>query len=486
MSRWCPVEFSDGGRSWQAADSSSFAEGIRNPRRTGGGRLVFRRRVIAHALIAAVVPGGVAYAGSSFELRTQSATTLGSAQAGMTAGAADLTTMIFNPAALAYGTGTEGAISATGFIHSVQFAQSAATTILGTPIPGNQGGNAGTTAGVPNLYVATDIAEGVRFGLAIAPRFGLGSYWSSGWVGRYYALDSELTTVDLVPTISFRADKTLSFGIGVDVEYAKIKTSSAIDFGTIDVLLAGGAFGGVPAGSDGSISSKADSWGVGWVVGMLYEPRPGTRIGFDYHSEIRQRLKGDATFDTGGPVGQGIAAFTGAFQNTSVNATLVMPQTAAVGIYHEISVDWALMADLKWTGWSELQNLQVNFGNPLQPPAQTALAWRDTWFAAIGARYRVNDRVALRFGGAYDQSPTRNETRNPIIPDADSYWAAIGLEYLFSPSMKIDFAYGHVFTKNAPIGLSASGADNTFRGNLSGTLQDNYVDYLAVQVVYKF
>lgn len=441
---------------------------------------------MALTLVAAVVPGGAAYAGSSFELRTQSATTLGSAQAGMTAEAADLTTMIFNPAALAYGTGTEGAVGATVFRNSVQFASTAATTVLGTPIPGNYGGNAGTTAGIPNVYVATELAKGVRFGLAISPRFGLGSYWSSGWVGRYYALDSELTTIDLMPTISFRADKTLSFGIGVDVQYAKIKTSSAIDFGTVDVLFTGGAFGGMPAGSDGLISSKADSWGIGWVVGMLYEPRPGTRIGFNYHSEIRQRLKGDASFDTGGPVGQGIAAVTGAFQNTSLNLNLVMPQSAAVGIYHDINATWAVMADVKWTGWNDLQILQLNFGNPLQSPAQMSLAWRDTWFAAIGARYRVNDRVALRFGAAYDQSPTRDEARNPVIPDSDSYWAAIGLEYRFSPSIKIDLAYGHVFTKNAPITLSATGADNTFRGNLSGTLRDSYVDYLALQLVYKF
>jgi long-chain fatty acid transport protein len=225
---------------------------------------------------------------------------------------------------------------------------------------------------------------------------------------------------------------------------------------------------------------------VGVVVGVLYEPRPGTRLGFDYHSPIRQRLRGDASFDTGGPVGQGIALVSGAFSNTSLSSTLDMPATAAIGIYHEINADWAVMADVKWSGWSSLQTLEITFGNPAQPPAQTAFNWRDSWFAAVGGRYRVNDRMALRFGAAYDQSPTRDDTRNPVVPDSDSYWAAVGMEYRFSPRLKVDLAYGHVFAKDASINLKTSDPANAFRGNLAGTIHDSHVDYLAVQLVYRF
>lgn len=404
----------------------------------------------------------------------------------MTAGAADVTTIIFNPAALAAGSGTEFAIGVTGLFTGVKFEGSPATTILGTPIAGNQGGDAGTSVAVPNLYVATDIGSGVRFGLAVASRFGLGSYWEDGWVGRYYALDSELTTIDVVPTISYRIDRTLAFGFGLDVEYAKIKTTAAIDFGTIDQVLTGGAFGGVPAGSDGATASEADSWGAGFVVGLLYEPRPGTRIGVDYHSKIRQKLSGDATFDLGGPVGQGIAAVSGAFRNTTIDATLDMPAMAAIGVYHEIDARWTVMADVKWTQWSSLGSLGVNFGNPAQPSVQTPYDWRDSWFVAIGGRYRFSEGAALRFGVAYDQTPTRDDTRNPVIPDSDSYWAAVGLEYRFGPALKVDLAYGHIFARDAPIDQKATSADNAFRGNLAGSIAGSHVDYLAVQLVYRF
>jgi long-chain fatty acid transport protein len=438
------------------------------------------------ALIAGTLATSLANAGSGFELRSQSVTTLGSAQAGMIASAADVSTIAFNPAALAYGRGTESAIGVTGLFTNLKSSDAAAITVLGTPIPGNDGGNAGTSVAIPNLYLATGVSDDVRIGVAVASRFGLGSYWSSGWVGRYYATDGQLQTIDVVPMLSYRASPTLSLGLGIDVEYAKIKTKSAIDFGTIDQVVTGGVFGGIPGGSDGSTSSKADSFGVGFSVGLIYEPRPGTRFGVDYQSRLRQKLSGNATFDLDGPAGQGIALVSGAFQNTSVNATLDMPQMVAAGFYHEISPDWAMMADVKWTEWSVLQTLQVNFGNPAQPPARTVYSWRDSWFATIGARYRINDQAALRFGAAYDQTPVRDETRNPILPDSDGYWAALGLEYRISPGTKLDFAYGHIFTKHAPINLQASGLDNTFRGTLSGTVTDSHVDYVGIQLAYRF
>ena len=92
----------------------------------------------------------------------------------------------------------------------------------------------------------------------------------------------------------------------------------------------------------------------------------------------------------------------------------------------------------------------------------------------------------MRFGAADDQSPTRDSTRNPIIPDSDSYWAAFGLEYPISPQAKLDVAYGHIFAKDASIEQSATAAENTFRGNLYGTITNSHVDYLAIQFAYRF
>jgi long-chain fatty acid transport protein len=425
-----------------------------------------------------------AFAGSGFELRSQSAVVSGSAQAGMTAGAADLTTAIYNPASLSLGSGTDAAVVFTGLSTSARFSGSAGT-ILGTAINGNQGGNAGTRAGIPNLYFATGLTDSLRIGLAIAPRFGLGSYWSDEWIGRYYSFSGNLTTLDFIPTVSFRVNSSLSLGLAADVEYARIKVANAIDFGTVGQVLFGGALGGSPSLNDGVVHASADSWGVGIAAGILYEPLKGTRIGFDYHSQVKQALRGNALFENGGIVGSSIAAVGGAFTDTGMNSSLALPASAAVGIYQEIDPRWAVMADAKWTGWHVVKSLGLTFDNVTQPPVDSLLDWRDSWFFALGSRYQITDAIALRAGVAYDQTPTRDATRLPLIPDSDSYWMAIGLGYR-SGQNTIDLSYGHVFAKDASIGLSALGLGNTFRGNLTGRIMDSSVDYLSVAFTHAF
>ena len=70
----------------------------------------------------------IAHGGSGFELRSQSAMTLGSAQAGMTAAAEDISYIAFNPAALGKGEGMQFAIGATGLLTSVRMSHPMAST----------------------------------------------------------------------------------------------------------------------------------------------------------------------------------------------------------------------------------------------------------------------------------------------------------------------------------------------------------------------
>jgi long-chain fatty acid transport protein len=446
------------------------------------------RYVARAALIAWIVSSGgtvTALAGSGFTLRSQSATTLGSAQAGMTAGDDDISLMIFNPAALGQGSGREITVGSTGLFTSAEFG-GAGTTLLGTPITGGNGGNNGTQVLIPNLYGAVDLPANFRLGLAVTSLYGLGAYWDDGWVGRYYALNSQLITQDIVPVLSYRVNPSLLLGVGLDIEYAQVKTTNAIDFGAIGQTLFGGALGGVPAGDDGQVRITAQGWTVGFVAGAQYEPVDGTRFGLSYHSTMHQDLDGSAGFTTGGPIGGTIATLTGAFVPTGVRLGLDLPPTVTFGIQQALGPDWALMADIEWMGWHSLKTLEASFDNPSQPPVTTVLNWDNSWFVDAGAKYRINDAISVRFGVAYDQSPTNDATRTPAIPDANSYWTAVGLEYRVTQNTRIDIAYGHIFVTNGSVAQLASNAGNAVRGSLSGTIKSGSVDYLAAQCNFRF
>ena len=293
-------------------------------------------------------------------------------------------------------------------------------------------------------------------------------------------------TADLVPSLSYKAGP-VALGLGVDVRYARAKTTTAIDFGTLAFAMTQGAIG-TPAGNDGFLSTKLDGWGVGVIVGAAFDlgANDETRVGISYRSKIKTTLTGSATFDTGGPVGQAIAAGSGAFTNTDGTAPLTFPAAIIVGFDQKLSEKWRLLADVQWTQWSSLQALKLRFANSLQPEITTDLRWRDSWYVAAGLRYQLDDRWVLRSGVAYDQTPTRHETSTPAIPDANGVWLDVGAGYAFDKDTKLDLAYGHIFVKDNPVSLQATAPGNALRGNLEGSIRGSAVNFVSVQVSHRF
>jgi long-chain fatty acid transport protein len=427
-----------------------------------------------------------AHAGSGFVLRSQSTTLLGSAQAGMMTEAGNASLIVNNPASLGWGNGREVVLGGTPIFTAAHFHDGVADTFLGTPISGGDGGNNGTKAFLPNLYAATDLAPEVRIGLGVTSLYGLGSTWQPGWLGRYYAISSQLVTYDILPTLSYRPNQSLSVGIAPIIQFARAKSNTAIDFGTIDQVLLSGLGGGRPGLDDGTVSTRTSVWSAGVQVGALFEALPGTRIGAAYRSQIRRDLQGAAQYQTGGPVGDAVVAATGAFMPGNIRLNLDMPAIATIGVSQQVGDAVTLMADLQWIGWRALRGITITSENPAQPPATTVLDWHNSWFIAAGLRYHINEELSLRFGAAYDQTPTRPNTRTPLIPEADSYWASVGLEWQLSPTVSLEAAYGHIFVTTGDVRLSANAPGNALRGSLSGNISGGSVDYLSMQIVSRF
>ena len=256
----------------------------------GGVRPGYNRHTVClliSALASELVRPDPATAGSGYEIRTQSTSVLGSAQAGMSAGPYDLSRISLNPAALGLGTGTEVTNGLSGIFVQQRADGVAATTTLGTPTGGGQGGNSGTSAAVPHFYSAVSLDERVRLGLGVTTYYGLGSKWDTGWAGRYYGGSASILAADILPVLSFRPIPSLILAGGPVIEYVRVKTNTALDLGTADLLLTGGAFGGLPGGSDGRLATRAESWSAGFIVGATFEPWQGTRLGLAWRSQVR-------------------------------------------------------------------------------------------------------------------------------------------------------------------------------------------------------
>lgn len=431
---------------------------------------------------------------SGYAVREQSALTQGSSQAGAAARGDDPSILFFNPAASAWMAGTNVTNAAFYIAPNVEIESGSANrnaVFGGTTISGNLGGDSGYDALVPALYGTHRVNDQLALGIAITSPFGLVTKYQFDFIGRYHALTSSLRTINVTPSVAVRPLPNLTVGVGLQFQYASARLSNAVDFGAIGAAASPGlaALGVRPGTRDGIASIEGTDWDAGWQIGVQWEPVAGTRLGAAFRSAIFHRLEGEARFERV-PAEFGIspllAPLRAQFQNTGGSAKLTTPETVNLGISQRIGDRLTLLAGAEWTNWSRFRELRIQFDNG-RPDSVTEQRWRDAWFLNIGAEYRVTDTVTLRTGFAYDQTPTRQETRTPRIPDADRYWLSAGATWQATPNLALTAAYTRVFADDTRVSLRdrGPGTENFTRGNLDVNYSAS-VNIFAVQARMTF
>lgn len=112
---------------------------------------------------------------AGFALIEQGVSGLGNAYAGGAAAAQDATTIFYNPAGLTRLNKPEFIAAGHVIIPNAKFTNDGSTYVVSSsyPLNGNNGGNAGVTVFVPNLYYSHPVNEKFFFGLGINSPFGL-------------------------------------------------------------------------------------------------------------------------------------------------------------------------------------------------------------------------------------------------------------------------------------------------------------------------
>jgi long-chain fatty acid transport protein len=400
---------------------------------------------------------------SGFQLAEQSAKGLGNAFAGGAAVASDASTIFYNPAGMKRLEGNMITGTVSVIMPSGKWQDRGSTDAFGSPLTGNNGNNGGVSAVVPVFYAMWTLDERWSAGIGVTVPFGLATDWDSHWKGRYQALESEIKTINIQPTLARRLNEQWSVGAGFNYQYIDVKLSNQVDYGTIAVSALGPApataLGLSPQGNDGRAIISGDDWSAGWNAGVLYEMDEDTRFGLHYRSKIRHSVRGDAKFVV--PQKAKPLQASGAFADTNASTDITVPETINLSGAHQLDRHWTVMADAQWTRWSRLEDIRIKYANSAQPDTVLDLEWQDTWKLAGGADYRYDDDWTFRFGVAYDQDTTKRGTRTPRLPTSDRYWVAMGFTYAWSENMDIDFSYSHIFVKDGQVDHTGSQGDRT-------------------------
>jgi len=445
-------------------------------------------------LFAAIAVASSQPMASGFQLIEQSVSAMGTAYAGSASAANDATTVYFNPAGMSRLKGNQLAVGVHLVSPDGQFNNNGSyvnPALTGNvPVPGSLTGpddDGGTLGVVPNLYLISEINPDLHLGLGINVPFGLVTDYDNDWVGRYHAIRSEVQTVDFNPSVAVKLNDRVSLGFGVSAQYLKAKLTNAVDYGSACFASFGAGLcapkGVTPLAADGKAKVDGDSWAYGFNLGLLYQFSEQTRLGMSYRSKISHDLDGDATF--GVPAGfQALLNGIGSsrFQNTGASASVDLPETAIISLFHQLNPQWAIMGEAAWTRWSRFEELKIEFDNPSQPDSVQPENWDDSWRVSLGFSYTPNTTWTYRAGVAYDETPIPSaQDRTARIPGNSRTWLALGLGYNLSESVSLDVGYAHLFVQNTKIDQVDISTGHTLTGGY-----DNDVDILSAQMNWKF
>lgn len=405
---------------------------------------------------------------SAFSLYTESnGAAVGNFAAGIAADPQDASIGWYNPAGLAFlhhdqvvagGVAVQPFVQLSGnTLYTIPNPLDSASPFLyAESFPKIQGAR---SAGVPSLHLAHPLGPHTTLGFSAVVPFGLSTDWAPSSAIRYEATYSKLTTLDFSPELGSQLTDSFNAGFGFDFEYATVTFNQVIGapslLSTLDIA---------PNALDSASINQGTSFDLGFHAGLLWHiNQDHTRLGLNYQSPINQTFRG--TSQLKGPLADptlnvfdlSTSNPNAFFQtNTLFSNNIALPGIATFSAFQDVAPRLSLLGSLVYTAWHTFENIKLynvaavisnHDGSIQQVPTNVSISqnYQDTWRVAVGANYHIYERLLLRIGGGYEQTPSMPVERDARLPDADRSAASIGAHYQFGQAIGLDVGYTHLF-----------------------------------------
>lgn len=354
----------------------------------------------------AVLAGGF----QSFE---QNASGLGVSYAGSAAVAENAGTIFYNPAGMTLLPGRQVSLGVTGIRSGVKFRDTGSNATFA--LNGSNGGDAGEWQAMPNAYFSWQLAPRWFVGLGISSPFGLSTqYEDPNWIGRFHALQSEIRTINVNPSLAYRLNDRVSIGFGLN--YQRLDLDFSHQTGA------------------GLSLFQADDAAWSWNAGALFTLSPAMRVGISYRAPVKYRLEGH----------QVVAGVVVA----PAGARLEMPSTFTLSVWQQVSDRWEAMGDLSYTRWNGLDQMVLYHRVNGAVLGTESFGYSNAWRVAWGAAYKYGDACKIKFGIAYDRSPARWGSGSARTPDHHRLWLSLGGQWRPWRDTTLDVGYAYLVIRD--------------------------------------
>lgn len=249
-------------------------------------------------------------------------------------------------------------------------------------------------------------------------------------------VSSEATFLQIAPTLSYALTERMSVAVGPTITTGQI----ALDPFIVDSANANGTY------SSGRAARY--HWGGGVQAGVFYMDPSGVNLGASIKSPTwMEKFEATGRDENGLP--------------RTLTAKLDLPMIVSLGVGITRYEGWLLAADFRYLDYAHTDG----FGDPaqFQPDGRLAgLDWSSVFASAFGVQRRLGERVTLRGGYTYNQSPIRDSESfyNLATPLFYQHMLSLGGSYDFCSSITGSVAYSHYFENEVqgPVVSPAAGA----------------------------
>jgi len=404
---------------------------------------------------------------ASFQIQEQAVSGLGLAYSGTAASSEDASTSFYNPAGMINLAKPQMVLSSSYIYADTTLHIDSRTNTAGASLTGGVTAKPQGSALVPGLFIAGAVSDKLSFGVYSVSPFGLITKYGVDSPARFLGTRSSLRVIDVGPSIGYKLSDSISIGVSIGGRHVNAELDGA---------------GNVGAG-EGFENNYGRGSSIYYNAGIIFTSPKGTRLGVTYRSNVEISAYGTSTSFLPG---------VSPFKRVELYTKVILPESVVFSVHKEFDSKWSVSTDLHWTRWSRFDNVRLefrDFANDLALGGRIIeYNYKNTYRLAIGTKYQFNERIILKFGYAFDESPTRDEFRTVRIPDSNRNWLAIGAKYKLNKNINLDIGYSYIFFASAPLSDSApiaiaptSQSSQTLSGNF-----DTSAHVMGIQLTWNF
>ncbi len=322
---------------------------------------------------------------------------------------------------------------------------------------------------IPTLhYVSPALGENsARIGISITAPGGLSKQWKTE-PARTSAEEFTLEIIELNPSVAFKINDTVGFGVGFRI----VKSSG--------VVKSNGTTGSPTPTTTASRDMTGDSVDFGYNLALAYNPTSQLEIGLTYRSKVDLTLDGTANLATN------YTTVSPSTYNGASGVTVPLPASFNAAIAYTFASKTTLEFVYEKTMWSAYKQLDFTYPVTLTNPVLSGAfdnpkekKWKDTNTFRFGLT-QVFDTMTLMAGLVIDKTPVPEKTLGFELPDTDSVAVSLGGRYKINDKIDVGLSALYSMHKNRTVLASVN------ENEINGEFTDGDILIVSAGLGYKF